>query len=125
MSSLKRFSFAALLTKYERVLPEGVRDFARDLLTMISDQSLSLEGMLGNGLIPADNFDWKKIAFTSNATPDTEDTIPHTLKRIPEGVLIIKKDKFADIRLGATAWTSTNIYLKTDVASAALTIVVF
>lgn len=125
MSTLKKQSFAAILTKHQVLLKPDVREFAKDLLTLLSDQHLSLDALLGKGLIPADNFDWQKITFTSNATPDTEDTVAHTLKRIPEGFIVINKDKAADVYDSGTPWTEDEIYLKTDVASAALTIYVF
>jgi hypothetical protein len=77
-----------------------------------------------NGSRLTDNHAGEDITYTSNATPDTEDTIPHTLKRVPTKVILVSTDKFVNLRSGATAWTATNLYLKADVASAAVTLYV-
>jgi len=63
--------------------------------------------------------------YTSNVTPDTEDTIVHGLGRIPVGFLVVDKDKAGDIYDGGTAWTDTNIYLKCSVATVAAVILVW
>lgn len=58
--------------------------------------------------------------FTTSATPDAENTIAHTLGSVPIGYLILGQDKSGSLyQLSATgtAWTSSNIYLKCDVAS--------
>ena len=60
--------------------------------------------------------------FTSNATPDTEDTIGHTIGAIPVGYIVLKQDKAGSLYLGSTTWTSTNIYFKCNVASVTFTI---
>jgi len=55
--------------------------------------------------------------FTSSATPDAENTISHNLGAAPIGYMVINKDKAAHLYDSGTAWTSTNIYLKSDVAT--------
>lgn len=60
--------------------------------------------------------------FTSNATPDTEDTIGHTIGAIPVGYIVLKQDKAGSLYLGSTTWTSTNTYFKCNVASVTFTI---
>jgi len=67
----------------------------------------------------------KYQVYTSNATPDAEDTIAHGLGRTPVGFIVIDKDKAGDIYDGGTAWTDTNIYLKCAVASVTATVLVF
>ena len=67
----------------------------------------------------------KYIVFTSNGTANTEDTIPHKLGSIPVGYVVIKQDKAGIIYDSKTAWTSTNLYLTSSVASVAWTLMVF
>ncbi len=58
--------------------------------------------------------------FTTSATPDAENTIAHTLGAIPIGYLIFYQDKAGDLYQGPTTgtnWSSTQIFLKCDVAS--------
>jgi len=60
--------------------------------------------------------------FTSNATPDTEDTVAHTIGAVPVGYIVLKQDKAGSLYDSGTAWTSTNVYLKCSVASVTFTI---
>ncbi len=60
--------------------------------------------------------------LTTSATPNAENTIAHTVGSVPVGYLVMKRDKAAHVYLGTTAWTDTNVYLKSDVASVAVTI---
>lgn len=58
--------------------------------------------------------------FTSDATPDTEFSVTHTLGVVPEGVIVLGQDKAGSLyQLNdtGTAWTTTTIYFKCDVAS--------
>lgn len=65
------------------------------------------------------------VVFTSNGTANTEDTVPHTLGRVPFGFLASCPDKAAVIYNGTTAWTTSNIYVKTSVATVAWKLLVF
>lgn len=73
----------------------------------------------------AGNFNAVWLAFTSNGVANTEDTVPHTLGRIPVAMLVSIPNKAAILYRGTTAWTETNIYLKTSVASTTWNIMVF
>jgi len=58
--------------------------------------------------------------FTTSATPDAENTVSHTLGSVPVGCLVLGQDKAGSLyQLSdtGTAWTSSNLYLKCDVAS--------
>lgn len=58
--------------------------------------------------------------FTSSATPNSENTISHTIGSIPIGYIIMWQDKSGNLYQGPTTgtnWTSSNIYLKCDIAS--------
>ena len=73
----------------------------------------------------AGNFNARWQVFTSNGTANTEDTIAHLLGRVPVGVLASLPDKAAVLYKGTTAWTSTNIYVKTSVATVAWNVMIF
>jgi hypothetical protein len=57
--------------------------------------------------------------YTTNAIADTQDTINHNLGIVPIGFLTLSLDKGAVLYKGATAWTSTQIFLKATLASVA------
>lgn len=91
---------------------------------------LALQGRLrfgGNstGNSAGENIMGQFITYTTNATPNTEDTINHQLGSIPIGYLIISKSKSCDIYQQAntgTSWTSSKIFLKSTVASTSITL---
>jgi len=66
-----------------------------------------------------------RATVTTPGTPDTEFAVPHGLGVIPSGFLVIDKDKAGDTYRGATTWSTEQIYLKTDVATVTLTLLVF
>ena len=58
--------------------------------------------------------------FTSDAVADTEFAVAHGIGAVPVGRIIIYQDKAGHLYQGpatGTAWTSTNVYFKCDVAS--------
>lgn len=96
----------------------------QDLITVLGEWNENLKVILDAG-INSDNKDEVTAAFTSNATPDTEDGITHTLGKVPSGFRVVKQDKSASVYDGGTTNTKTLIYIKASVASVALTIEVF
>lgn len=81
--------------------------------------------ILNAGLRFDDNFSISKVSVTSDATPNTEFTVAHTLKRTPIGYFVIRKDKAGDVYDGSTAFDASNIYLKSSVASVTMTLYIF
>jgi hypothetical protein len=75
--------------------------------------------------VKAGNFDGQWIEFTSSATPDAENTVEHDLDRIPTGYIVGQRNKAGVLYNGTTTWTSSNIYLKCNVASTAFRIFVW
>jgi len=73
----------------------------------------------------AGNFAAQYLVFTSNGSADTEDTVPHNLTYIPNGYIVVNQDKAAILYDSGTAFTTTNIYLKSSATSVAWTILVF
>ncbi len=72
-----------------------------------------------------ENIEGQFQVFTSSATPDAENTIAHTLGSVPIGYIVIGQDKAGSLYQKndtGTAWTSSALYLKCDVASVDFTI---
>jgi len=65
------------------------------------------------------------VTYTTNATANTQDTIPHGLPYVPRGYLVINKGAAVDLYDGGTAWNVTNLYLKATVANVPVTLIVF
>jgi hypothetical protein len=97
-----------------------------DLLRTLNRLVDNLRTILDRGVQFEDNIDCRMISFTSNASPNTEDTVAHTLGKTPQGYIIYSKDKAGDLytSTGGTAWDATNMYLKCTVASVAFKIIV-
>lgn len=71
------------------------------------------------------NFDAVWVAYVSNGSADTEDTVSHNLDRIPLGMLIGVADKTGTVYDSGTTWTTANIFLKADVATLTVNLLVF
>lgn len=87
------------------------------------DENLNV--ILNKGLSFADNFDGIFVTFSSSATPDAENTVAHELGKIPTGFIVTSLDKGAVVYKGPTAFTDSNIYLKVNTASVAVTVFIF
>lgn len=73
--------------------------------------------------IPYNQAESLTVADSGNA--NTEFSITHHLGRTPNGFIITKSDKAANIYDSGTTWTTTTIYLKCDAANTALSLSVF
>jgi len=94
---------------------------------LLAAQNLSLTQRAGavQNNDKAGNLSAVYVVFTSNGTANTEDTITHTLGRIPIGYIPVKQDKSAVLYSSGTTDTSTIIYLKTSVATVTWTVLLF
>lgn len=102
---------------------DALRDYDKQLLGELNRMAYNLVAILDGGISLSDNVDADVITFTSNAAPNTEDAIAHGLGKIPAHFVVTSIDKGGVVYKSATAATSTHIYLKTTVASAAVQIV--
>ena len=104
--------------------------WANEIDNDLGNVILALQGRLRFGpnnstLNKGENILGQFITYTTNGTPNTEDTIAHNLGSIPIGYIVVSKSKAGDIYQQAstgTAWSSTNIYLKCTVASVSVTL---
>lgn len=104
---------------------QQLREFDRDLITALGGWDQIFKAILDKGLSFEDNADVAFVSYTTNAAPNTQDTVAHTLGKVPTRYIVVSKDKAADVYNGGTAFTKTNLYLKCTVASAALTLMIF
>lgn len=98
---------------------EKFRDFDDDLLRYLNEQDQVLDAIFSNNVT-----DGIFLDITAHATPNTQFTVAHTLRRTPTGYIPVTKDRAADI-YHTTAMDSDNLYLKCTVASAVIKIWVF
>lgn len=97
-----------------------------DLMLRFNDeQETKLDSVLNGGLNFSENFEGVSVSFISSATPDAENTVPHSMGKIPTGFIVTGLDKGAIVYNGSTAFTDSNIYLKVNVATVAVTVFVF
>jgi hypothetical protein len=71
------------------------------------------------------NIDAVWVAYVSNSTANTEDTVAHNLGRTPVGLFVGLPDVSAVIYAGPTAWTSTNIFMRASAATVTVNLLVF
>ena len=124
MPSLKRLPTEALYNRHALQLTPEVRELLKDLMRFLNDRDIDLIGLLDRGLLIADNFNGAMLEYTSNATPDTQDSVAHGLKRVPTDFIVVNRDKGAVVYKSA-AFDSTNLYLKATVASTTVRLFAF
>lgn len=95
-------------------------NYLEDVDTDLFNIFLCLQGRVrfGDGTDNArgENISGEFHTFTT-AGANTEVVVPHTLNATPVGRIVISQDKAGSLYSSTTAWTSTNIYVKCDVAS--------
>lgn len=104
---------------------EQIREFDKRLIQVLAEWESNIKAILDTGIALDENMDVDFVSFTSNATPDTEDTIAHTLGRTPSYMFTVSLDKGAVVYKSGTTWTASNIYVKTNTASTAVTLMLF
>lgn len=113
MSTYQEPNFPAIFSEGQG----AIRPFDKKLITVLSQWSQNLKFILDRGISWADNMDAVDVTFTSSATPDVENTVAHTLGKVPTGVIVYSQDKAGSVYNGTTAFSKTNVYLKCNVAS--------
>ena len=84
-----------------------------------------LSQLLNGGLKFSDNFNSQVIEISDTGSANAENTVAHTLKRVPTGFIVTYIDKAGVVYDSGTAWTNSNIYLKCDVANCNVKVLVF
>ena len=123
IAKLSRFSGDKLTDQTKATL------HSRDIDTDLSNLAEAMKGRIrfGTGTTgdKGENIAGEFATFTSDATPDTEFSVTHTLSAVPVGAYVLHQDKAGSLYQGpttGTAWTSTTLYFKCDVASVTFTV---
>ena len=103
-----------------------IQSFLKDLLDMSFRLTfLNKDGGVGGGT-RSYNLDAVWVAYVSNGTANTEDTVTHNLGRIPVGIWVGIPDKSAVVYAdNEAAWTTTTIRLKASASSVTVNVLVF
>lgn len=124
MSVVKRQPYEAIFNRWlANVKDPAVYGALSDLLQFLRQQEDSLVSILNQGIKLDDNFDAVGLDFTTNAAPDTQDTTPHGLGRVPIYFVVLDIDK-GGVLYRSAAFDDTNIYTKCTAASANVTVLV-
>lgn len=107
------------------VFPRARNKQEEELYTVLQTYFNDITKILDGGIVYSDNFDVDIVSFTSDAVADSEDTVSHDLGKVPTGFHIINRDKAGILYDSGTSWTSSNIYLKSNLASTTYKIIVF
>jgi hypothetical protein len=118
------------ISDYNNFNGKNPESWARDVNTDLNNIFLCLSSRIRFGANNTatnmgENIDGQFVNYTTNATPDTEDTIAHNLGTVPKGYIVMSKSKAGDIYQQATTgtlWTVSNIYLKCTVSSVSVTL---
>lgn len=110
---------------------QDLRQWATDLTSyLVGELALFREVVnsgldFGDGIAFSGNFRgaWLKDQVT-DATPDTETAYTHNLGVVPIGFLVFKRDKAGVIYSGSTAWTTSQLTLRSNLASVTFTALV-
>lgn len=110
-------------SKYSEGKDHGdIQEIDKDLISLFACLSGGVRFGAGNHLSKGENIQGMWYTYTSNATPDTEDTLTHNINAVPVGYLVVKQNKAGSLYAGSSAWTTTKMYLKCSVASVQFTI---
>lgn len=103
-----------------------LQQFLKELLDMAFRLTFLNKAGAVTGGTRSYNFDAVWVAYVSNGTANTEDTVTHNLGRTPVGLFTGIPDKSATIYAdNQTAWSSTSIRLKASAATVTVNLLLF
>lgn len=100
-------------------------DWAKNIERSLDDFFIQLVTIINNGIREVDNFDMADKTVTTSGVPGTEVAVAHGLKRTPKGFRVYSQDRAGSLYDGVTANNSTNIYIRSDVASVIAKVFIF
>lgn len=103
---------------------EKLRPFDLNLVKFLDSMASNLLFLFTKGVGIPDNMDVQLIDYVTNGVANTQDTVAHTLKRVPLGYLVADVDK-AGVIYKSGAFTTTNLLLKCNVATVTAKLIVF
>lgn len=120
INKVSNLSINANIIQKEEELNNYLKTLDRDVYNLMLATQNRLRFGSGTDGDNGENISGQFQLFTSDATPDAENTIAHTIRSVPIGYLVLYQDKAGSLYQGpstGTAWTSSAVYLKCDVAS--------
>lgn len=122
MKLAKQYTFRKIDSNQEKSIMDYLKVIDYDLSNLFLCLQNRVRFGSGTDGTEGENISGEFQVFTTSATPDAENTIAHTLGAVPIGYIVLKQDKAGSLYSGTTTWTSTNIYLKSDIASVTFTV---
>lgn len=104
---------------------KAINEFEKALEQELLSAWLELSNAVNGGLKFSDNFDAQTVTVADTGVANTEFTVSHNLKRIPTGFIVTSAVGTGVIYNGASAWTTTAIYLKSTTANNNIKVLVF
>ena len=114
-----------VIPKIEKIDLASLEDFTRELLETLLKYSVNLADVINGGIKLDENLNVKILTIADSGNADSENTVAHTLKRVPSYFIVVNIDKGGVVYDGGTAWTNTNVYLKCTVANCAIKVLIF
>lgn len=93
--------------------------------TKLAIDSVTNEKIVNKTIDILAKLDCELVTYTSDLIANTEDGVPHSLGRIPLGYIVVGLNKPAIVFKGASAWSTTHIFLQCNQPSVAVSVIVF
>lgn len=101
----------------------------RELDLLLNKIVLALQGRIRFGTATdgymGENIQGQFQVVGDTGTADTEFTVAHTLAYTPTMFLVLSVNKGGIVYKSTTSWTSSNVYFKSSVANASVTLFIF
>lgn len=114
---MARLKGSQIYPKTDEIEGERTKRFAKQLVQLLDEVNRKIARISFN------QSESLSVADTGDA--DTEFSITTHSGRVSSGFILTKSDKACAIYDSGTEWTTTTIYLKCNVANAAITLTVF
>jgi hypothetical protein len=105
--------------------PPPDTEFARALEQTLHRYTVELSTLLNKGLKFVDNFDAEVVTTLDTGVADFQQAVPHSLKRVPTGTLLLKSDKAVILYAGDFQWTKDTVYVKFSASNCAVSYLIF
>ena len=102
--------------------PDKTNKFEVTLVDVLIRYTSKVGDAFAKGIRASDNWDAQVISVTL-AAANVEQAVAHTLKRVPTGYIVVSINKVAVVYDGTTAWTTTNIYIRSNTAATAVKVI--
>lgn len=102
-----------------------ITPYEKDLSVALLTYTLRMAGIINGGINFDDNFNCDIVSVADTGLVDTEFSVAHGLKKVPEGYIVIGRNKAGTVYDSGGTWTTTALLLKCNVANCTLKILIF